>query len=118
MSSHVVCTDVLTAALSQESHPGQWVDGGWPTAHSEPLTRVGGTDLTLWEITSGVVSDIEDEECFLVVAGEGSVRFASGAEVGLRPGVLLKLEAGEHTEWTVTSTLRALLVSRRSDPAG
>ena len=98
MASRIVSQDVVTAALSQESHPGQWIDGGWPTAASEPLTQVGNTDLTLWEITEGVVTDVEDEECFLVVAGTGTLRFASGQVVDLRPGVLVKLEAGEHTE--------------------
>lgn len=117
MTSHIVTQDVATATLTQQSHPGQWIDGGWPTALSEPLTQVGGTDLTLWEITSGVVTDVEDEECLLVVAGEGSIRFASGHVVDLRPGVLVKLEAGEHTEWTVLTTLRALLISPRTGPA-
>jgi uncharacterized cupin superfamily protein len=117
MASRVVSADVLTAPLSQQSHPGQWIDGGWPTAASEQLAQVGDADITLWEITEGVVTDVESEECLLVVAGEGTLRFASGQEVDLRPGVLVELEAGEHTEWTVLSTLRALLVSRRSGSA-
>lgn len=108
-----LATDVVTMPLHGDSHPGIWVDGGWPTARTEVLAEVGATVTSVWEVTDGVVGDIENDECLLVLAGSGVLRFEDGEEIALRPGVFVRLRAGDRTEWTVLSTLRALTIVGR-----
>jgi uncharacterized cupin superfamily protein len=56
------------------------------------------------------VRDVEKEEVFVVLEGEGSIRFASGEVVDLGPGSLVRLHAGEVTEWEIRKTLRKVYV--------
>ena len=37
--------------------------------------------------------------------------FEDGSMIDLRPGAVVRLHAGERTEWTITSTLRKVYVS-------
>lgn len=45
--------------LTLRSHPGQWVDGGWPTAVAETVQRLGDYVISVWEMGVSVVTDIE-----------------------------------------------------------
>lgn len=107
----LLARDVATLALTGESHPGIWTEGGWPRAATEPLGSLGGIRVTAWEITEGVVADVEQDEYLLVLGGRGSVRVAAGPAVELAPHALVRLGEGDRTEWTVTETVRALVVS-------
>ncbi|MBZ5738583.1 cupin domain-containing protein [Nocardioides mangrovi] len=113
MSARVLATDAFTVPLTDESHPGIWVDGGWPTAHTALLAEVGGTNVSVWEITDGVVSDIENDEVLLVLVGAGRLRFEDGDTIELQPGACVRVRAGDRTEWTVLSTVRALSITQR-----
>lgn len=115
MSDRILTADAFTTPLRRASHPGIWTEGGWPTAATEPLAELGSVAVSLWEMTEGVVADIENDECLLVLRGAGSIRFEDGDLVELAPGAMVRLSAGERTEWTVTQTLRAVLVSGRLD---
>ncbi|TWH01745.1 hypothetical protein L615_001600000370 [Nocardioides sp. J9] len=109
----VLTTDAFSVALTEESHPGIWVDGGWPTARAALLADLGGAGVSVWEMTDGVVSDIENDECLLILSGAGTVSFEDGERIELGPGVCLRVHAGDRTEWTVLVTLRALIVTSR-----
>jgi uncharacterized cupin superfamily protein len=65
----------------------------------------------VWEHTAGTSVDIEVDEVFLVLAGNGTVTFDTGETVGLVPGRLVRLHAGERTTWTVRETLRKVYVT-------
>ena len=62
-------------------------------------------------MSEGVARDTEVDEVFVVLAGSGEVAFADGTTVALRPGVAVRLHAGERTTWTVTERLRKLYVA-------
>ena len=47
---------------------------------------------------------------FVVLDGDGTIRFADGETVELRPGSLVRLRAGEMTEWEIRKTLRKVYV--------
>ena len=112
-TQRLLAHDVRTLPLHGTSSSGQWVIGGWPTATVEDLARLGRTLVGVWETTTGVVADIEQDECLLVLAGSGTVRFEDDGElVVLRPGLLLRLRDGERAEWQVSTDLRALTVAR------
>ncbi|WUP39433.1 acetate--CoA ligase family protein [Streptomyces europaeiscabiei] len=54
-------------------------------------------------LTAGAVRDVEVDEVFVVLAGEATVRFETGESIELAPGVVVRLHAGERTEWEVRS---------------
>jgi uncharacterized cupin superfamily protein len=113
MTGRVLATDVLTMPLTDDSQPGIWVDGGWPVARTATLAELGGVSTSVWEVTDGVVSDIENDECLLVLAGSGRLGFEDGDTIDLAPGVCVRFRGGERTEWTVLSTIRALIIAQR-----
>jgi uncharacterized cupin superfamily protein len=59
------------------------------------------------------VADIENDECLVVLSGAGRLAYEDGETIDLRPGVCVRLHAGDRTEWTVLSTLRALTIAGR-----
>lgn len=107
----LLAEDVRTLALGGTSHPGSWVEGGWPIATTERLAELAGVRVSVWEITTGVVADLEQDEYLLVLSGAGEVRVEGGPGLDLAPGAVLHLGEGDRTEWTVTDTVRAVLVS-------
>jgi uncharacterized cupin superfamily protein len=107
----LLAADVTTVPLTGESRPGIWVEGGWPTATTELLADIGRVRVAAWEVTTGVVADLEHDEYLLVLSGAGTLRLEGGPAVRLAPHALVRLGEGERTEWTVTETLRALVVS-------
>lgn len=107
----LLAADVTTVPLTGESRPGIWVEGGWPTATTELLADLGGVRIAAWEVTTGVVADLEHDEYLLVLSGAGTLRLEGGPAVRLAPHALVRLGEGERTEWTVTETLRALVVT-------
>ncbi|MFJ7213684.1 cupin domain-containing protein [Amycolatopsis sp. NPDC098790] len=72
------------------------------------LTNLRSAEVGLWEMAPGTDTDTEADEVFLVLAGTGSVEFADGSVLRLRPGTLVRLHAGDRTTWRVTERLRKL----------
>jgi len=107
---HVLAQDALAFPLSP--YDAGEVVAGSPAAGLASLATVGGASVGIWELSEGTVRDTEADEVFVVLAGEATVRFLdSGGAVELRPGSLVRLRAGERTEWQIRSTLRKLYVS-------
>lgn len=76
---------------------------GRPVAAARTLGEVGGAELGLWALTVGTVRDVEVDELFVVLEGDATVRFETGESIELTPGVVVRLHAGERTEWEVRS---------------
>ena len=86
----------------------QVVDGH-PRTGLATLGRFGGLEVGVWEMTPGVMRDVEADELFLVIAGAAIVEFADGtAPLRLKPGDVVRLAEGTETVWTVTETLRKI----------
>jgi uncharacterized cupin superfamily protein len=80
---------------------------GEPSTGAVVLGEFAGREFGVWEMTPGSMSDVENDEFFVVVAGAGSVEFLDDeVVVQLVPGSLLTLAAGARTIWSVTQTLR------------
>jgi uncharacterized protein len=63
----------------------------------------------VWEMTPGVVTDVELDELFVVISGRATIEVesvdgSSRMEVG--PGSVVVLGEGTKTRWTVHETLR------------
>ncbi|MEV2270083.1 cupin domain-containing protein [Nonomuraea africana] len=82
----------------------------------DPSQIVSGTPVTsvaeldegrgIWEITPGVVTDVERDEIFVVLSGRATIEVDDGQRVEVGPGDVCLLPEGAKTTWTVHETLR------------
>ncbi len=105
MTDRLLSPDVLRELLVHDE-----AAEGLPTAQGV-LGRLGDTEVGLWEAGPGTDTDVEVDEIFLVLSGRGTVTFADGGTVELRPGVLVRLHAGDQTTWEISERIRKLYLS-------
>lgn len=111
MPPRLLCPDVTTAPLDHEALPVDEVVKGSPTAAVRTLDVLAACEIGVWEMTAGTARDTEVDEVFVVVSGRGTVTFEDGEQLDLAPGVVVRLRAGERTEWTITETLRKVWIA-------
>jgi uncharacterized protein len=85
--------------------PAQVVSGA-PRVRSVSLATDELVDRGIWEITPGVVTDIEADELFVVISGRATIEVEGGPTLEVGPGDAVLLEDGWRTTWTVHETLR------------
>ena len=91
--------------------PDQTVDGH-PRTGVRPLGHFGDLEIGVWEMTPGVMRDVEAEEVFVVLSGAATVEFDDGTTpLQLGAGDVVRLAEGTSTVWTVTETLRKVYLS-------
>jgi uncharacterized cupin superfamily protein len=88
-----------------ELEPGEVIEGTPRTAEAT-FTSIGDAQLGVWEITPGTVRDVEKDEAFVVLSGEGTITFADGEVTELKSGSMVRLNEGESTVWEIRTTLR------------
>ncbi|MEW2415916.1 cupin domain-containing protein [Streptomyces sp. NPDC046866] len=108
-ASFAVCVpDVPDAALEPEDlDPGQVLSGA-PVVTGKVLWESpdGKQIRGIWQITPGVVTDVEADELFVVVSGRATIEVEGGATLEVGPGSACVLREGDRTTWTVHETLR------------
>lgn len=98
---------VRDAVLAPEPlDPASIVSGSPETFHLEL-----GDGRGIWEITPGVVTDVERDEIFVVVSGRATIAVSSGPTVEVGPGDVCLLAPGARTTWTVHERLRKVYQS-------
>ncbi|MFD0269989.1 cupin domain-containing protein [Streptomyces sp. NPDC127106] len=92
---------------AEELDPGQIVSGS-PVVTGKVLWESpdGAQVRGIWQITPGVVTDVEANELFVVVSGRATIEVEGGATLEVGPGSAGLLRAGDRTTWTVHETLR------------
>lgn len=105
MTAGIAADRLISASLSGEVLPS---GDGTTTA---VLGTFGSCEMGLWEIGPGIDEDVEVDEVFLVLSGAGTVEFADSTTIELRPGVLVRLRAGDRTRWHVVERLRKLYLA-------
>lgn len=92
-----------------ELDPAQIVSGD-PRTASLVLHEQAGAERTvergIWEITPGVVTDVEADELFVVLSGRATIEIQDGPTLEVGPGDVAVLPEGAVTRWTVHETLR------------
>lgn len=87
--------------------PAQIVEGSPETAaHVLWAAADGRIERGVWEITPGVVSDVEADELFVVLSGRATIEVEGGPTLEVGPGDAAVLRAGDRTVWRVHETLR------------
>ncbi|TRW84738.1 cupin domain-containing protein [Mycolicibacterium sp. 018/SC-01/001] len=85
---------------------------GHPQTGSVELGTLGAVEVGIWEMTEGIMTDVESDEIFVVLCGRATVEFADGAEtLTLAAGDVVRLAAGARTTWTVTERLRKVYLT-------
>ncbi|MGB3480615.1 MAG: cupin domain-containing protein [Mycobacterium sp.] len=101
-----------TTELAHQPVPADQTVSGAPSTGTRALVDFDGLELGIWEMTPGVMTDVEVEELFIVLSGSATVEFADGSPtLVLGPGDMARLAAGAQTTWTVTETLRKVYVA-------
>ena len=107
-------TSVHATALDLDPQlvaPDQVVSGQ-PRTGIHALTEFGGLEVGVWEMTPGVMSDVESAEVFVVLSGSATVAFAdTGEAIHVQAGDVMRLAAGARTVWSVTETLRKVYLA-------
>jgi uncharacterized cupin superfamily protein len=103
--------DATTVDLPDKLAAGTEVVAGQPRAATATLAALGGMEIGVWEMTAGTARDVEAEEVFVVVSGQGTVSFDDGEQIELRPGIVVRLRAGDRSTWLITHTLRKVYLS-------
>jgi len=99
--------DIPLEAVATE----QVLDGD-PRAGAVVLGEFDGREYGVWEMTPGAMSDVENAELIVVVAGAATVEFLDDERiVRLVPGSVMTLPVGARTIWTVTQTVRKVWVA-------
>jgi hypothetical protein len=100
------------AAAKVELEPGELapdqVVSGTPEVRERELWAAadGSASAGVWEITPGVVTDVEAEEVFVVLSGRATIEIEGGPTLEVGPGDFGALRAGDRTVWRVHETLR------------
>jgi uncharacterized cupin superfamily protein len=101
-----------TLDLDHEPVPADQSVRGEPTTAAMAVDEFGGLEVGVWEMTPGVMTDVEADEVFVVVSGSATVEFGDGSQsLRIGPGDVVRLAAGAKTVWTVTETLRKVYLT-------
>lgn len=106
-------TDASRLAVAYEMLEPAKVIAGNPSTRYLAFDTTPAREVGVWEHTVGVSRDLETAEVFVVLAGDATLEFVEPAlpAIELRPGVIVRLEDGMSTVWTVRETLRKVLVA-------
>jgi uncharacterized cupin superfamily protein len=104
--------DALALALVPEAVAADQVIDGAPTTAFAAVTSLGDLEVGVWEMTAGVMRDVESDEVFVVISGRATVSFDDDDRVlELAAGSVARLVAGERTVWRVTETIRKVYIT-------
>lgn len=110
-STALLVDDAQHLALEHLALDAEDVLAGAPTTGHAPLHSDAGVEVGIWEITSGVVTDIEVDEVFVVLSGRGRLEFEDGSGILMAAGTVVLLKAGDRTKWFIYETLRKVYVA-------
>ena len=104
--------NAAAVSLAMDAVPDDQRVSGEPATGSAVFGTFADLEVGVWEMTAGVMRDIEADELFVVLSGSARVDFADGsASLDLNPGDVVRLTAGTRTEWTVHQPLRKVYLT-------
>jgi uncharacterized cupin superfamily protein len=89
--------------------PASIVAGSPEVSEAVLWSSPDGTILRgIWRITEGVVTDVEEDELFVVLEDRATIEVAGGPTLEVGPGDLAVLAKGSRTTWTIHEPLRKI----------
>ncbi|QNP66886.1 cupin domain-containing protein [Streptomyces genisteinicus] len=106
--THSFAVHVPDVALDPEPLESGQILSGDPEVSGKVILESGDGRRVrgIWQITPGVVTDVEADEVFVVLSGSATIAVEGGPTFDVGPGDLAVLRAGDRTTWTVHETLR------------
>ncbi|MBP1327121.1 putative cupin superfamily protein [Leucobacter exalbidus] len=105
----------LTAPVALEAIAEDDIVSGEPQQGFTELGSIAGAEVGIWELRSGVVTDTEVDELFIVLSGEATIEILSGDDAGrevtVRTGDTMRLVGGTRTKWTVGDHIRKVYIA-------
>jgi uncharacterized cupin superfamily protein len=90
----------------EELDPSQIVAGSPRTSGAVLWESPDGRILRgVWRCTAGTVTDVEQDELFVVLEGRATIEVEGGATLEVAPGSVAVLARGARTTWTVHEPL-------------
>jgi uncharacterized protein len=106
------CVSATDLGLELVDVPADHSIGGNPQTGAVDLGSLNGVAFGVWEMTNGVMRDVEADEIFIVLSGQAVVEFDDGTEsLQLKAGDIGRLAAGTRTVWRVTEPLRKVYLT-------
>ena len=108
MSGAKKLASAANAQLSLTAVPADQVESGSPETGILELPDFAGMSIGVWEHTEGVSTDTEVDEVFIVISGGATIAFIDEdtPPLEVKPGDIVRLEAGAKTRWIVRDHLR------------
>lgn len=86
--------------------PEQVIEGS-PKIGDAVLSDVNGTEIGVWEMTAGAMSDTEIDEVSVIIAGSATIELLdSGQTLEVGPGDVIHFANGDRTVWRVADRVR------------
>jgi uncharacterized protein len=103
-----ICIDAQSLELDPLPLDPRQILEGAPTTHLRVIwtSDNGKEQRGVWQITPGVVRDVELDEMFVVLNGRATVQIEGGATLHLQTGSVGILRGGDRSIWRVHETLR------------
>ena len=94
------------ALIPEELDPAQIVSGAPEISGAELSSSADGRVVRgVWRCTAGTVTDVEQDEMFVVLEGRATIEVQDGPTFEVSPGSVCILERGARTTWTVHEPL-------------
>ncbi|KAA0079145.1 DUF861 domain-containing protein [Mycolicibacterium sp. P9-64] len=101
-----------TLALTRTPVPDAQSVSGSPVTAATALDEFAGVEVGVWEMTPGVMTDVEADEVFVVLSGSATIAFGDDSPtITIGAGDVVRLAEGAETVWTVTDTLRKVYLT-------
>jgi uncharacterized cupin superfamily protein len=108
MSGAKKLASAANAQLDRAAVPADQIVSGSPETGILELPDFAGMSMGVWEHTSGVSTDTEVDEVFIVISGGATIEFIDDdtAPLDVKTGDIVRLSAGAKTRWIVRDHLR------------
>jgi uncharacterized protein len=95
-----------TIPLDDDPLDGDQVVSGSPQVAVHEILDDDTVAVGVWQHTTGVSTDVEVDEVFVVLSGRATIEVDGGPTLEVGPGDVGVLGAGARTRWTVHEDLR------------
>lgn len=100
------------AIVSLSAVPADEVEAGTPRQGVLELGELGGTEVGIWELRDGEVTDTEVDEIFVVISGAATIELLDeDRTVEVKAGDVMRLVAGTRTKWIVPDHIRKVYLA-------